>query len=135
MLKFYVVKRKSPKDASVKFYTQPCSDGIVGQQKIVERIVQKCTLSEGDVKACMVELFNAIMEELLENHHVKLDDFGIFSTSFSSKSALTADLVSADLIKGLKVRYRPAIKWYEKLRATARYQKLLSPPITKKSKV
>lgn len=117
--------RKSPSDGTQKYYATLTYDGMISTDTIVKRIVDRSSLSEGDIRSCIVEFFNTITEELLENHSVKLDGLGVFSLTMNSRPAETADKVTADNIKKIRVQFRPASKWNKNIVGNATFEKVL----------
>ncbi len=84
----YCVRRKTDKskgEEKVKYYAVPLSSGTVGTEELAENIAHRCTLSEGDVRATIVELMRTIEQELQQGYKVSLEGIGIFSLSATSE--------------------------------------------------
>ena len=130
-LKYYVRKgeKKLPNDGGTETYyvAQAMLDGKIEQQTIVERLVEKTSLSEGDILSCVTELFKEITSEMLEGHSVKMDNFGTFSLSIRAKSQATEAAVTANTIERCHVGFRPSTRWYDQYRNRVRYQKVDAP--------
>lgn len=128
-IKFYVRETTNPMDEKKKtrYMAQLVLDGKVDQQTVIDRIVEKSSLSEGDVLSCVTELFKEITSELLEGHSVKLDNFGTFSLTVTCKSQETPEKVTADCIDGVHLRFRPSTRWYDGIRHRIRFQKVAAP--------
>lgn len=128
-LKFYARATTNPQDAkkTTRYMAQTVLDGKVDQQTIIDRIIAKSSLSEGDVLSCITELFNELTSELLEGHSVKLDNFGTFSLSISSKSQETAEKVTANCIESVHLRFHPSTRWYNNVKPRVRFQKVAAP--------
>ena len=127
-IKFYARKSNvANKDGMKGYFAQSVIDEQVGQQTIIDRIVEKSSLAEGDVMSCVTELFKEMTAEMLEGHSVKLDNFGTFSLTIQSKSQETPEQVTAATINNCRITFRPSTRWYETIKPRVRYQKVAVP--------
>lgn len=127
-IKYYARESKSAlSDNKTYYYAQAVIDEQVSQQTIIDRIVEKSSLSEGDVMSCVTELFKEMTSEMLEGHSVKLDNFGSFSLTVQSKAQETAEKVTTDTIENCRISFRPSTRWYETIKPRVRYQKVAKP--------
>lgn len=126
-IKYYVRQTKNPKTGKDCYVAQSLIDEQVSQQTVIDRIVEKSALSEGDIMSCITELFKEVTAELLEGHSVKLDNFGSFSLTVQSKSQDAEEKVTADCIESCRIVFRPSVRWYETIKPRARYMKVAKP--------
>lgn len=133
-IKYYVREIGDPREKPEKgkqrtkrYMAQIISDGMVDEQPIIDRIVEKSALSEGDVLSCITELFKEVMAELLEGHSVKLSNFGTFLLTMQSKIKDTPEEVTNETIKNVHISFRPSTRWYERYKPNVRYTRVATP--------
>lgn len=132
-IKYYVREIKNPRNAAeTRYMAQYVTDGQVSQQSIIDRIVEKSSLAEGDVLSCVTEVFKEIATEVLEGHSVKLENFGIFYPSLTCKSQAKPEDVTADTIESVHLSFRPATRWYEGIKPKTRFTRVAAPVKDKK---
>lgn len=102
----YCVRRKTDKshgEEQVKYYAVPLSSGTVGTEELSESISRRCTLSEGDIRATIVELIHTIEQELHQGKKVCLEGIGIFSLSASSDGFDTPEECTPSKVKAKRI--------------------------------
>lgn len=78
-------KTDSTQDIAVqKYYATAVSRGVINMRMLAKDIVQRTSLTEGDVMATLISLAEAIEERLHQGYNVKLDRIGTFSLSATS---------------------------------------------------
>lgn len=80
--------------------------GTTSQKDIIRRLAYAMSIEEADAELFVDEFANQLAEALTSGQNVKLEGFGTFSLSATTKSAATADEVSADNIQKLNVNFR-----------------------------
>lgn len=128
-IKYYVRETTNPMDSKKpKLYmAQSLTDGVASQQTIIDRIVEKSSLAEGDVLSCVTEVFKELTAELLEGHSVKLENFGSFHLTLKSRTQDSPEKVTADCIEGVYLRFRPAQRWYDSIKPKTRFTRVAAP--------
>jgi len=106
---YALVQRRNPskKDAPKLFYAASQKSGDVSFKEIKDSIAHSTTATAGDVSLVIESLLKVIKEHLKQGHSILLDEFGIFRLSFSSKGVATAKEFSTDLIRNVRVLFRP----------------------------
>lgn len=115
----YCVRRKTDKskaEEQVKYYAVPISSGTVGTEELAENIAHRCTLSEGDVRATIVELMHTIEQELHKGYKVSLEGIGIFSLSASSEGFDAPDECTPGKVKAKRICFLADKKLKKNLR-------------------
>lgn len=85
MIKFSKIQRKNPIDETLAWYPRFELSGSVGADDVIEGIVEKCTLTKVDVKACLVALEEVIVEQLKNGNSVRFGDLGSFRPTFQTR--------------------------------------------------
>ena len=106
MIKYAVVKRRNPVDASVKYYAQRTGSQLVPTAQLVDRMVESCTVTEADARAVVSAYVSAILRHLKNGRSCKVDGLGIFSVNLSSAGSETPGEFTNDLIRGVKINFR-----------------------------
>ena len=110
MLKYYVKKRKSPIDQSIKHYGQLAPINPVKLSQLAELISEACTVTVHDVKAVLSALETALIREFRLGNSVRFGDLGSFRPSLSTKGANTVEDFTNANIKRVRVRFTPSAK-------------------------
>lgn len=123
-VKYNVIEKGNPGDASApkKFYASSVADGEVSLRRLSKEIAQTSSVSESDVYATLIDLAKMLSRHLSDGKIVRLGDFGSFQISISSEGVDTQQKVTANLIKGAKILFRPGLDLRETL-ATLKYEK------------
>lgn len=110
MFKYVVVPKKSPVDASTKFYAEPDVVTPVTLDVIADRIEKRSTVSSADAKAVLDALQFEIKEAVINNGSVRLGDLGTFRATIASKGTINrGDFVASNIVK-LNLRFLPSKK-------------------------
>lgn len=102
-----VIKRKSPKDGSVKFYSQARSQNYVTLNQLARRISGECTVTYSDIIAVLSALERDIPEYLLAGNSVRLGTLGSFHVTLASTGAETKAAFSTKNFNRVRVRFIP----------------------------
>ena len=91
------------------WYGRAAHDSSVDIKQISKDIEEKCTLTESDVRAVIIELIKQMKKHLCAGEKVVLEDFGTFKVGIRTSPAKTAKEFSATTnVKGLRVNFLPA---------------------------
>ncbi|MBS2100452.1 HU family DNA-binding protein [Carboxylicivirga linearis] len=105
MLKYKLIERGNPRDpaAAKKVYASPVLSGKKGLKAISVDIVEKSSLTRGDVNNTLDNLVDQIPKYLLDGNSVSLGDLGTLRMSFSSERVDSATDFNASMIKNIKI--------------------------------
>lgn len=93
-----------------KWYARAIHKDTIDIKQISRDIEEKCTLTESDVRAVIIELIKQMRKHLCNGAKVVLDDFGSFKVGMSTTPADTAyDFKANTNVKGLRVNFLPAV--------------------------
>ncbi|MDR2795416.1 MAG: HU family DNA-binding protein [Spirochaetaceae bacterium] len=107
-VKLKKIQRKNPQNtASVKWYLTQEKVGVVGMTEIAREIEERSALSFGDVQSALSNLVEILPVFLKLGHTIKLERFGSFRVSVTSRGTATADELSARHVKRLKLIFLP----------------------------
>jgi predicted histone-like DNA-binding protein len=106
---FNVVARKNPlkRDEPPKYYATLNARGKRNLRFIAQRISDKSTLNEIDVKAVLEGFIQVIPEILADGYTVDLEEFGNFHITCSGSPSDTAEEVTFSNIEKVNVQFRP----------------------------
>ena len=106
---YSVSPRINPRDkeAAPKFYGHVQASGDISLREMSERIQQTCTVHKSDVFAVLVALEDVITDALKGGEIVRLGDLGTLQIGISSKGAVTEDDYTEELIKKVRINFRP----------------------------
>lgn len=91
------------------WYGRAAHDNSVNIKEISKDIEEKCTLTESDVRAVIIELIKQMKKHLCAGEKVVLEDFGTFKVGIRTSPAQTAkDFTPTSNVKGLRVNFLPA---------------------------
>lgn len=102
-----VIKRKSPKDGTVKFYSQVKSMNYVTIEQLARRISGECTVTYSDILAVLKALEVDLPEYLLAGNSVRLGTLGSFHLTLASSGAENKADFSTANISRVRVRFVP----------------------------
>lgn len=106
MIYFKVIKRKNPKDGTVKFYSQAVGRRIISQKELMADVEKQTSLTSGDVKNAIDSLLYVIKKNLTDGRSVKLDGIGTFSVSLASRGVANKNDFNASKIKRKNICFR-----------------------------
>ena len=113
---FFKPTVKKSASGSVQHFAASTQRQKITLDQVSKRIASRSTLTEADTVAVLHSLLEIIPEYLLEGNTVFLDNFGIFSTHIKSSGADTPEEVTANNIEGLKVSFRPSVKFKDRMK-------------------
>ena len=87
MIYYNVIKRKSPKDGTVKFYASAQNGTYMNLEQVATNISRECTVTVHDVKAVLSSLQEQIILALQDGKSVRFGDLGSFHATVRSKGA------------------------------------------------
>lgn len=106
MIYFNVIKRKNPKDGTVKYYAQAYGRRVISQKELMDDVEKQTSLTSGDVKNAIDSLLYVIKKNLSDGRSVKLDGIGTFSVSIKSRGVSNKkDFTTAD-VKRKMINFR-----------------------------
>ncbi len=118
MIQYTIEKRNVVSIGQAKFYPKIVRAKTMPMDEIAELLQLRTTLTEGEVKAFLKALSQAIRYYVTSSYTVEVEGLGIFSPSIKAKSVLTQEEVTADTITHKGVNYRPTTKMKAKLQQT-----------------
>jgi len=117
-IKFKVAKKTQPGvkgGGNAKYCAIPNQKGLIEFRELAEEISTSTSLHEADIYAALKAFTIAIMKNIEAGNSVRLDEFGIFSVSFSSEMMDREEDVTAKTIKELRLKFRPDVRVKKKL--------------------
>ena len=110
IVNYSVAPRINPRDreSAPKFYGQIVSNQSVSIEELAEVIASRCTVKLADVVGVVSAFESEMKKALLNSEIVELDRIGRFRVTVSGKGALSEKDYTADLIRGVNVRFSPA---------------------------
>ena len=119
MFNWTIIKRKISVGASSgeKHLAVISRNGIMSQEQLIERIAGASSLAENDVLSALRALQVVITEETMNGTTVQLDQLGNFTPYLKAKAMATAEEVDASTIKGIKVNFKPNVRFKNKLKS------------------
>lgn len=115
-IKYKVVERGYPgagTEGPKKFYASVSSDGEMNLDDLTQRIEEMSTVSGADIRAVIYAAFSVMKSELGNGKIVRLGELGSLKIGISSRGEETADAVSENSVKGLKIVFIPSPKMKE----------------------
>lgn len=106
MMNYKVVARKNPMTKEVKYYAQLVLATPVRLAALAEEISQQCTVTAHDVKAVLSAMEEHILRHLLNGKSVRLGDLGSFRPTLTSEGSDSADKVTVDNVRRVRIRFR-----------------------------
>ena len=85
MINFSKIERRNPIDNSTAWYPKIELGNAATSNDVINGIVEKCTLTKADVKACLVALEEVIIEQLKNGNAVRFGDLGSFRPSLKTR--------------------------------------------------
>lgn len=105
MIYYNVIKRKSPKDGTVKFYAMINRTSYVTLSQVAENISRECTLTVHDIKAVLSSLQEQIILQLQDGKSVRFGDLGSFRATLQSKGVANKEDFKKSNISRVMVRF------------------------------
>lgn len=118
MIKYYPKNRKNPTTGVAKYYATIAPVDPCDIDDVIADIENRCTINRADVYACLEALQTVMSEYLTNGNSVHLHGMlGCFRVTISSQGSDTAQEVTADNIKRVRIRYRPSVSLKKALSA------------------
>ncbi len=108
-IQYRLMERIKPTDptAPKKHYAITQSSGEISLRQLADQIAEISTVSSIDTLAVLESLLQVLPRHLLDSKIIRLGDFGSFRLSLSSSGADTAENFTKNMIKGVKLLFRP----------------------------
>ncbi|MDD2954572.1 MAG: DNA-binding protein [Parabacteroides sp.] len=97
------LKKEEPKKAYAKAQT----NGEINLKELSAQIASKCTVHRADVSAVLISTTECMLEGLKAGKQVNFGEMGAFRLQINSGGAPSADLFTADYIKGVNIQFIP----------------------------
>ena len=125
MIKYSLKERINPTDLTApnKFYPFKQAQEELTLRDFAKRISRESTVSMMDTMAVLEGLLQIIPDEIINGKIIKLGDFGTFRTTLSSIGSDTEAEFTANKIKKLNIRFRPA-REFMNLLASVKFEKV-----------
>lgn len=110
----YVVKKTVfgfDETKTAKYVARPVLAGSVSYSEFCDQVTRLGTVSRGVVKMVIANMIDVIEQNLSEHRSVKLEEFGSFRPSFSSKSRDEKKNVTAAAVRCRKIIFTPDAKF------------------------
>jgi predicted histone-like DNA-binding protein len=109
MVKITPISKSNPQDTTAvnKFYAQAVATGKTDLERLAYLVSNQSTVREGDCYAVILSLVHNIIDELKQGRIVKLDKLGSFQIGVSSEGVATIEEVGSNLVKDVRVNFRP----------------------------
>ncbi|MDR0872514.1 MAG: HU family DNA-binding protein [Prevotellaceae bacterium] len=117
-MKYKVVERKNPQSpqAQGKFYANPVNAGKFTIKEFSKEIAGRSSLTRGDIENVLTNFLEELPIFLKLGLSVQLGNFGTLRLSLASDGADTPEKFRADMIKGARVIFTPAVELKEALK-------------------
>lgn len=108
-INYSVNPRRNPSEKGTppKFYAKVQTRGTVNFDSLAEDIAYATTLTDGDVLNVLRALIKQVKKHLADGKIVSLDALGSFQFQISGKGALTEEEYNTNLIRKVRIQYRP----------------------------
>ena len=120
-IKYAMVLRKNTR-TGIKSVYAAAVNGSVDIDQVAKRIAAATTVTYPDVLAVVKALEEEIVSHLANGNAVKLSHLGSFYPTLISKGAEDTAHFSTSLIKGVRVRFRPATKLNKEIAKNAQFE-------------
>ena len=109
MVKITPISKSNPQDTTAvnKFYAQAVATGKTDLERLAYLVSNQSTVREGDCYAVILSLVHNIIDELKQGRIVKLDKLWSFQIGVSSEGVATIEEVGSNLVKDVRVNFRP----------------------------
>lgn len=110
MLVYNVASRKmtlGKQKGQTMYYAQAAAPSRLSSRAVEDLIVEKTSLTRGDIRHAITSLAEVIQWALSEGIAVDLADLGSFKVEQSSKMVANKDEVNASILNSAKVRFYP----------------------------
>ena len=105
MIYYNVIKRKSPKDGTVKFYASARQTTYATLDQVAENISRECTLTVHDIKAVLSSLQEQVILMLRDGKSVRFGDLDSFRATLKSKGTANKEDFKKSNVSRVMVRF------------------------------
>ncbi len=113
---YSIAKRENPLNrADSKYYATAEYGEEIDIHQLAKDISKSCTLTPADIVAVIESFLDKMPQYLKNSNRIRLDNFGIFKLSFSSKGHEKQEDVSANDIIAPRVLFTPCAKLKKEL--------------------
>lgn len=85
MINWNKIQRRLPNNGSLRWYPTIALNSYVTAEDVILGIVEKCTLTKVDIKACLVALEEVIIEQLKLGNSVRFGNLGSFRPTLKTR--------------------------------------------------
>ncbi len=124
-IKYNVVQKPEPGvvgGGTKKWYAIAKLDGEITVDELSKEIEKFSSLSEVDIRGVIIALETVIQNQIINGKIIRLDKLGSFYPSISSNGAATEADYNSNMIKSIKINYRPGARILDALK-TAKFTK------------
>lgn len=104
---FYETPTPDEEQGEKKYHARVMSYSTAETEKIIHDIHSACTLTPGDVKACLAELSRALVDRLKAGERVHLEGLGYFQVTLQCDSNDTNPKTRANHVHYKTVKFHP----------------------------
>lgn len=125
-INYRMVAKKNPVTKEVRYYAQKSHYGIsrIDTSALVDYIAENSQLPRAVLPSALAAIQKSINNFVLNGHSVTVPRLGTFTATLRSEGAETVDGVTGDLVKGIRVKFRPTSAMLEQLRYGISYNKV-----------
>ncbi|MGL5980022.1 MAG: HU family DNA-binding protein [Phocaeicola sp.] len=95
------------KNKEKEYHPRVVNSTTLGSDELLKQISHRCTLTKGDVKACLTELSHSLTEGLRAGRNVHLEGVGYFSTKLICTAEKTTPHTRSEYVKVKGIAFRP----------------------------
>lgn len=117
-LKVKTVNRRNPRapEDAPKFYASAQHERKIELDELATSVADRCSLRRSDVHGVLIALMDIIPNELGKGSIVNLGKLGSFFVTVKSDGSETAEEHTANMVKAMKIQYRPTKELKKQLR-------------------
>lgn len=104
---FYETPAPNDKRGDKKYHARVVSYNTAETEEIIHDIHSTCTLTPGDIKACITELSRVLVDRLRGGERVHLEGLGYFQVTLQCDSSDTNPKTRADHVKYKTIKFQP----------------------------
>lgn len=104
---FYETPVPNSKEEEKKYHARVVSYNTVETEQVIHDIHRSCTLTPGDIKACMAELSRVLVQHLHNGERVHIEGLGYFQVTLQCDCDDTNPKTRANHVEYKTVKFRP----------------------------
>ncbi|MBP1616385.1 MAG: DNA-binding protein [Bacteroidetes bacterium] len=105
-IRYKTEKKRNGINDKESYYARRIGGEIVSTREIAERLADRSTLSQADIRATLIGLSELIETYLHEGRAVKLEDIGVFSLSITSEGYASPEECTPHRVKAKRICFR-----------------------------